>query len=360
MLAVLARSYAMTHSPGCPLCGSRNSLQVSDRDRDGRPLRNVLCQDCGLVHVDPPPSRTDLDAWYEHAYRIDYKGVVEPRPHHVLRAGRVALDRLSRIGHLLAGRPRTLDVGSGGGEMLYMLIHAAGARAEGLEPNQGYAGHARERLGLPVRQGFVERGNGIEGGFELITIYHVLEHLAEPTAVARTLHDWLAPGGHLVVEVPNVEATCQAPAHTFHKAHLSTWGLPTLSRLGLQAGLTPVSTWTSSDGGNIQVIFRRDDAAAASTHGAGSAEVTATAGQPVDPAAGTQGYAERVLRILRGHTTLSHYLSGQPFARLAARLRSRAGERRAVREHTDPTAILDGLIREAGLMRQPGGSSRAQ
>jgi SAM-dependent methyltransferase len=322
----------MTSSPGCPLCGSHNSLPVGDRDRDGRPLTNVLCRDCGLVHVDPAPSRTDLDAWYEHAYRIDYKGVVEPRPHHVLRAGRVALDRLSRIGHLLEDRPRTLDVGSGGGEMLYMLIHAAGARAEGLEPNQGYARHARERLGLPVRQGFVERGNGIEGGFALITIYHVLEHLAEPASVARTLHDWLAPGGHLVVEVPNVEATCQAPAHTFHKAHLSTWGLPTLSRLGRQAGLTPVSTWTSHDGGNIQVIFRRDDAPSG----------TDTAGSNPD-------YAERVLGILRGHTTLSHYLSGQPFTRLAARLRARAGERRAVREQAEPRAILDALIREAGL-----------
>lgn len=322
----------MSLTQGCPLCGSTRHEQVGDRDRDGRPLTNVLCLDCGLVFVHPPPSRTDLDAWYEHAYRIDYKGVVEPRPHHVLRAGRVALDRLSRIGHLLKGRPRTLDVGSGGGEMLYMLIHAAGARAEGLEPNQGYARHARERLGLPVRQGFVERGNGIEGGFELITIYHVLEHLAEPAAVARTLHDWLAPGGHLVVEVPNVEATCQAPSHTFHKAHLSTWGLPTLSRLGRQAGLTPVSRWTSSDGGNIQMIFRRDDPPPAA-----------------DAASDTQGYADRALAILRGHTTLSHYLSGQPFTRLAARLRARAGERRQVREQAEPRAILDALIREAGL-----------
>jgi SAM-dependent methyltransferase len=324
----------MSITQGCPLCGSTRHEQVGNRDRDGRPLANVVCLDCGLVFVHPPPSRTDLDAWYEHAYRIDYKGVVEPRPHHVLRAGRVALDRLSRIGHLLASRPRTLDVGSGGGEMLYMLIHAAGARAEGLEPNQGYARHAHERLGLPVRQGFVERGNGIDGGFELVTIYHVLEHLAEPAAVARTLHDWLAPGGHLVVEVPCVEATCQAPSHTFHKAHLTTWGLPTLSRLGRQAGLTPVSTWTSADGGNIQVIFRRDDPSPAD-----------------DPAALTRGYAGRVREVLRGHTTVSHYLSGRPLGRLVSRLSERAGERRAVREQADPRAILDGLIRSAGMAR---------
>lgn len=324
----------MSITPGCPLCGSARHEPVGDRDRDGRPLRNVLCNDCGLVFVDPPPSRTDLDAWYQHAYRIDYKGVVEPRPHHVLRAGRVALDRLSRIGHLLTSRPRTLDVGSGGGEMLYMLTHAAGASAQGLEPNEGYARHARDRLGLPVRQGFVERGNGIEGGFELITIYHVLEHLAEPAAVARTLHDWLVPGGHLVVEVPCVEATCQAPSNTFHKAHLATWGLPTLSRLGLQAGLTPVSTWTSADGGNIQIIFRRE-----------GPQLTE------QPAAGTQGYAGRVREVLRSHTPVGHYLSGRPYTRLMSRLRQRIDERRILGEETDPRAILDRLIRDAGLAR---------
>ena len=88
--------------------------------------------------------------------------------------------------------------------MLYLLTHLGGARAEGLEPNRGYARHAREHLALPVHEGFVERSAQIGGDYDLITIHHVLEHLADPRMAMRILHGWLRPGGHLVVEVPNV------------------------------------------------------------------------------------------------------------------------------------------------------------
>ncbi|MBK8768417.1 MAG: hypothetical protein IPM01_29165 [Burkholderiaceae bacterium] len=103
----------MTSTPNCPLCAGRRSMPASRRDRDGRPLCNHLCHDCGLVFVDPPPARDELETWYEHHYRQDYKGVIEPRPHHVLRAGRAALSRLARIRPLLAGRPRASMWGAG-------------------------------------------------------------------------------------------------------------------------------------------------------------------------------------------------------------------------------------------------------
>jgi SAM-dependent methyltransferase len=320
----------MTDSSACPLCSGRLRQTVSERDRDGHPLRYVLCGLCGLVHVDPMPAQTDLDTWYQHAYRTDYKGVVTPRSHHVLRAGRVALERLARIRPLLADRPCALDVGAGGGETLYLMIHAAGLPAEGLEPNQGYGDHARQRLGLPVRQGFVERDARSAGAYRLITLYHVLEHLAAPRAVIEVLRDWLAPGGHLVIEVPNAEATCQSPAHSFHRAHLTTWGVPPLSRLGIACGLSVASTWTSPDGGNIQVVFRRD----------------ATA--PLAPLTVlddiTRHYPARVAQVLSGHTPLRHWASGRPLTRLAARLGRQIGERVRVRGQADPRAILDSLV----------------
>ena len=176
---------------------------MSDKDRDGHVLSNCLCLDRGLVFVDPRPSRQQLEGWYAHDYRRDYKGVLQPRSHHVLRAGRVALDRPLRIRPLLTGHPRMLDVGSGGGELLYPLTHLAGASAEGLEPNRGYAQHAREQRGMPLHEGFLREDAPVSGGYDLITVHHVLEHLDDPLATMRLLHRWLRPGGHLVVEVPN-------------------------------------------------------------------------------------------------------------------------------------------------------------
>ncbi len=216
--------------------------------------------------------------------------------------------------------------------MLYLLTHLGGARAEGLEPNRGYARHAREHLALPVHEGFVERSAQIGGDYDLITIHHVLEHLADPRMAMRILHGWLRPGGHLVVEVPNVEATCQAPAHTFHRAHLFTWGLPTLERLGLEMGLAPVASRVSGDGGNIEVIFVRDDRLSLPASVIG---------------AHTEGYAKRVAAVLRSHTSLRHYLSVRPARRLAARLTRQLSERVAVRHPAGPRAILDTLVAQA-------------
>ena len=322
----------MSLSSACPLCAGRRHVPLASVDRDRNPLRNVLCQGCGLVFVDPQPTREALDAWYTQNYRLDYKGVLEPKPHHVLRAGRVAIDRLARIRPLLLGAPRVLDVGSGGGEMLYMLTHLAGTRAEGLEPNLGYARHARERLGLPVHVGTIEQLGQMSDTFDLVTIHHVLEHLPHPREAMALLSARLRPGGHLVVEVPNVEATCQAPAHTFHRAHLTTWGIPTLERLGIECGLTPVAAATSPDGGNIDVVFVRDGARPL----------------PADLApARTAGYADHVAQVFARHTPLRHYASPAVPRRLFSRLARSVDERIACRRASDPRALLDALVAAA-------------
>ena len=42
------------------------------------------------------------------------------------------------------------------------------------------------------------------GSFDLVTAFHVLEHLPDPLGVLRRMLGWLAPGGSAVIEVPNV------------------------------------------------------------------------------------------------------------------------------------------------------------
>ena len=59
-------------------------------------LRNVLCEESGLIYVDPVPFE-NTEEFYQTEYRKSYKGVHEPKSKHVYRAGKIALERMSRI-----------------------------------------------------------------------------------------------------------------------------------------------------------------------------------------------------------------------------------------------------------------------
>lgn len=316
----------------CVLCGGADAEIVGERDRSGAPLRTVCCRACGLAYSDPRPPGDELERYYAEHYRAHYKGTVQPRPRHVYRAGRVALDRWRRLRDCFDAATRALDVGAGGGEWLYVLGRMSGCDARGLEPNRGYAEHARAALGLAVDTGFVDRDRYAPGAFDAITLFHVLEHLGDPRHGIGVLAHWLAPGGRLIVEVPNIDATCQSPRNTFHSAHLFHFSHLTLEQLGRSAGLVPERRWTSPDGGNIEVVFRRP--ASAEPPGA-------------HPPALLAAGAARSIALRRRHTPLRHALAPPTWARFVRKIGSQLRERIAVRAGDTPRAILDRLIERA-------------
>lgn len=305
----------------CNLCAGRDVTVVSRRSRSGKPLRTVACKACGLVWSDPRPQ--EARQFYTEDYRLAYKGTFAPKDKHVLRAGRVALDRLEMIRPHLRGRMKVLDVGSGGGEFAY-LLQSLGHEVTGVEPNRGYAGFAAGQYGLDIRRGMLDEVELEPGGWDLVTVWHVLEHMEDPAGVLRKLRAVLRPGGQLVVEVPNVEAVCQSPRGTFHEAHIFSFGIPTLSRLGERAGFRVERTAASGDGGNILVVFRADE-------------------QAPDTDAAIAGHHERVVRTLRRHTAWRYAFTKHPWTRLASRLGRAVGEPLALRKGLKGRALLDAL-----------------
>jgi 2-polyprenyl-3-methyl-5-hydroxy-6-metoxy-1,4-benzoquinol methylase len=342
-LPVAARGEKYAARDACNLCCSTEVRVVALRDRDGQALRTVMCTGCGLVRCDPMPEPATLDRYYRERYRIDYKQRSEPSRRHILRAGRVAIDRLARLPRVPVpetGACRALDIGAGGGEFAYLLGRATGMAVTGIEPNEGYAGHARRTLGLDLLVSPLHEA--LPGGepFDLVTMFHVLEHLCDPGAALARLATWLAPGGLAVVEVPNVEATCQAPGHLFHAAHLYNFNAAALERLGQKAGLEPVGCWFSADRGNVSITLRRP-AAHLPPSGA------LPAGDALGAALSMPSNAARVWQVRSAHTPWRHHATLQPAVRALRRLGSRAGETWALRRMpADPRAMLDRLFEQ--------------
>jgi SAM-dependent methyltransferase len=308
----------------CNLCGASDVAVIGDRDRDGHPLRTTICRKCGLVWSNPRPSEEDVRRYYSNEYRLDYKGHSTPSLRHIARSGRGALNRYRALAPYIKPGDRILDAGAGGGEVVYVL-RKLGFDASGLEPDEQYARHAREALGVPVTTGFVQDAVLPAGSFDAVTMYHSLEHVEDPSAILSRLRDWMVDQGVLLIEVPNVEAVCIAPAHRFHFAHFYNFNRDALEALGRKAGFEPVETTTSSDGGNLTSVFR----------------AAPRAQQP--PRFDAANYA-RVAGIVKRHTSLKYYCSASPYSGPVNRLRTYLMDRRAAQGCNAPTQVLDRLI----------------
>jgi hypothetical protein len=90
-----------TEDTPCNLCGARNDVVVGTRDRDGHPLRTVLCRTCGLVWTNPRPSAAAMNAYYETLYRADYKGQSAPPLRKIVRGFLGAAERRAMLRPLL-------------------------------------------------------------------------------------------------------------------------------------------------------------------------------------------------------------------------------------------------------------------
>ncbi|MBI5102836.1 MAG: class I SAM-dependent methyltransferase [Nitrospirae bacterium] len=238
-----------------------------------------------------------MRSYYERSYRLKYKGTYAPKLKHVYRAGRVAADRFSIIRKHIKKGDRIIDIGSGGGEFVYLLrqLHY---NARGIEPNEGYAAYSKKEYNIEIYSGFVQDFE-MESGltYDVATMFHVLEHMENPFGVLLKLKKLIAPDGRLLIEVPNAEATCQAPANRFHRAHLYNFNNATLSRLGIKAGFEILDTALSNDGANIMIFFRNAPGP----------------GKTVDGR--IEGNCNDISRLIRRHTAWRHFASGYPYSR---------------------------------------------
>jgi SAM-dependent methyltransferase len=98
-----------------------------------------------------------------------------------------------------------LDVGCGGG-LFGRLLADRGYRAFGLDYSRQAAQVAWRQNGLPVVAAIFPNAPFPPNFFAAITMFHVLEHLYDPSAYIRAAWSLLKPGGKLVIQVPNASS----------------------------------------------------------------------------------------------------------------------------------------------------------
>jgi len=305
----------------CNLCHSEKTWIIGEVDRHNQPLRTVLCQSCGLGWTDPQPESSTIQKFYERDYRKQYKGTFKPKKKHTYRAGRVAARRWNQLKKFLNQDRELLDLGSGGGEFVY-LMRSLGLNAIGIEPNEGYAAYARDDLGLPIQEGFISDQLTIDRPLDVITMFHVLEHLQDPVAMVGLLSTHLKEGGHLVIEVPNLETTCHYPGNCYHFAHLYHFNAETLTFLGELNGMQCVFVDHSNGDDNVTVVLQKDSSFTATLKDRSS-------------------NAKKIYDILRSHTFFKHVLKPKTHLKTIAKQFRQVQELVTVSRFTDQKEALD-------------------
>jgi 2-polyprenyl-3-methyl-5-hydroxy-6-metoxy-1,4-benzoquinol methylase len=313
--------------PHCDICESSEFRPIADRDRDGQPLSTVICGGCGMVFTNPRPTAEAIEKFYRQDYRVAYKEARSPRPKHTYRAGKVALERLGYLAPILTPGCKVLDLGSGGGELLF-LLRAKGYDAAGIEPNEGYGEYARDVLGLPVQLGAYQQASVEPASLDVVTSFHVVEHLERPVEALSTLAGWLKPGGRMLIEVPNIQSTVQWPKSRFHQAHLQNFTPKTLAMAGRRAGLEVKQAGTSDDGGNVICIFQKPSAATSPISGA---------------EARIPGHAQEIESLLKNHGTLRHALTLAPYTRPFKKLARQWHEKKVLGSGKSGKALLEAM-----------------
>lgn len=231
----------------CPSCGSADTephLPVRDHSVSGETFHLRRCRVCTLVYTEDAPSRGSIAPYYRSEAYVSHtdssKGLVNWLYHRV-RLFTVAGKRRMAAKSVAGRTGRVLDYGCGTGAFL-AAMRDAGWEALGLEPDPVARENAMRLHGLRVSspEALAELP---DGHFDVITLWHVLEHVHDLHDTLSHLARVLSPRGCVFIAVPNHLsfdarhygsdwAAWDVPRHLWHFTPMALQGL--LDRHGLK------------------------------------------------------------------------------------------------------------------------------
>lgn len=255
----------------CVLCGSPRSTEIKPTGK----WRLVKCLDCDLVYLNPRPSYSEIGGFYPSDYdrhwvledylnksndrvRYFYKGIASAYASSNANFWKKFIFAIFRdnIGGLPSYRKngRILDVGCADGFFLYLMKELRW-QTKGVEPNQEATRRANNK-GLDVFVGNLCEANLADDSFDVVRLWHVLEHTLNPQETLKEAYRVMRPGGEMILGLPNINAISRKIFCDYNKWY-EVWNLPlhlffyprkTLKLLLEKSGFKEIAIKTHSGG----------------------------------------------------------------------------------------------------------------
>jgi SAM-dependent methyltransferase len=229
----------------CVCCGSSHlfsTATVLDK------VSLSTCQECGAACTVPKPTPEELDQQYSHAYygpdNVKFISLME-------RVVIALTQRRARwIDSKIAAPGKILEIGCGRGILLAALSQL-GHECHGIERSDLAATRAQRTAGIRIYPKPLEHCDMPESYFDLVLLWHVLEHLDSPADTLHRVFKLMRPGGMLIIEVPNFSSLQSRffGKHWFHldlERHLFHFSASGLRRLLTTCGFRQISCHTFS------------------------------------------------------------------------------------------------------------------
>jgi SAM-dependent methyltransferase len=204
----------------CPICGGNDCIVISDS-----PNRIIQCKVCSFSYRSPKPNINELHTYYSSAQTSTHAIDQKLRNLQAIQRLKQLIRRIdfSKIHSIL-------EVGCDDGVFLHIVKERfPDMEIFGIEPSQTRAESARRLYGLTnvITEPFEKAS--LNRTFDLITGFHVLEHVADPIIFFEKISRLMTPGSFLCLEVPTVSLSrfdlpfgkkLLAPGYTQSPEHL--------------------------------------------------------------------------------------------------------------------------------------------
>jgi 2-polyprenyl-3-methyl-5-hydroxy-6-metoxy-1,4-benzoquinol methylase len=219
----------MQNLSNCPICNGTDFVpfvSCVDHTVSRETFQIVKCTTCGFRFTNPRPEPDELGKFYESEDYISHSNTKKGFVNRVYQQVRkyTLLKKLQLISkHKRTGK--ILDIGCGTGEFLN-TCQLAKWETTGIEPSDNARNQAINNYGLNVLKES-ELENLISGSFDVITMWHVLEHVPELNKRMKDLERLISKGGMILIAVPNPNsfdakhykenwAAYDLPRHLYH------------------------------------------------------------------------------------------------------------------------------------------------